>query len=58
MNQKEREKKVVELYLAKESCANIAKKLKIERKSVYRILERNNISLRMSDKKSAFYVII
>lgn len=51
MNQKEREKKVTELYLSGKNCTFISRSVKIERKSVYRILERNNISLRPPEKK-------
>lgn len=51
MNQKEREKKVIELYNDGKSCSIIAQQVKIERKSVYRILERNNIALREPEKK-------
>lgn len=51
MDRKEREQKVIDLYLKKDSCANIAKELNLERKSVYRILERNNIVLRSLEKK-------
>lgn len=51
MNRKEREQKAVKLYLEGKSCTKISKILQIERKSVYRILERNNISLRPPEKK-------
>ena len=51
MNLKEREKKIVDLYIGGTSCTNIATSIKIERKSVYRILERNNIPLRPQQKK-------
>lgn len=45
-DRKLREKEVVRLYEAGESCTNIAKIVSIQRKNVYLILERNNISLR------------
>lgn len=51
MNQKEREQKVIEYYITGKSPSQIAIAFKIERKSVYRILERNQISLRPPEKK-------
>ena len=51
MNQKERENKVVSLYLEGRDCTSISRAVKIERKSVYRILERNQITLRPVEKK-------
>lgn len=51
MNQKEREQEVIELYTSGKNCTFIAKLIKIERKSVYRILDRNHISLRLQEKK-------
>lgn len=52
MNIKEREKEVIRLYTQElETCTKIAVKLKLERKSVYRILERNKVSLRPPEKK-------
>lgn len=51
MNQKEREQKIIALYQEGEKCTKIAQRFKIERKSVYRILERNNVSLRPPEKK-------
>lgn len=51
MNQKERENKVVSLYLEGRDCTSISRAVRIERKSVYRILERNQITLRPVEKK-------
>lgn len=43
----EREIKVIELYtIQKMECSQIANELKMQRRSVYRVLERNNIFLR------------
>ncbi len=52
MDLKEREKKVIELYVNGVSCSNISKTIGIERKSVYRILERNDIQLKIKEKKT------
>lgn len=42
-----REKEVIRLYVEeKENCTNISKIVSIQRKNVYLILERNNITLR------------
>lgn len=51
MNQKEREEKIINLYKSGISCTKIAQRVRVQRKSVYRILERNNIVLRPIEKK-------
>jgi len=51
MNQKERESQVINLYLEGRDGTSISRAFKIERKSVYRILDRNNITLRPAEKK-------
>jgi len=41
----ERDKKVIDLYLSGSTPTNIANELNINRRSIYRILKRNNIDL-------------
>jgi hypothetical protein len=51
MNRKERENQIVNLYNEGHSCPKLERKFKIHRKTIYRILERNNISLRPPEKQ-------
>jgi len=51
MNRKEKEQKAIEMYVAGKSCTQISQTIHTARKSVYRILKRNNISLRPPERK-------
>jgi len=49
MKNKDREKDIIRLYTEEgETCTNISKIVKIQRKNVYLILERNGVQLRKS----------
>lgn len=51
MDTKEKDLKVVTLYIEGNSCANIAKKLKIGNTTVYDVLKRNETPLRIQERK-------
>jgi len=51
MERKSKEKKVLTLYSKGKTCTEIANELKLQRKSIYRILERNNIELTPREKR-------
>lgn len=52
MNRKEKESKVILFYKEGKTCSFISKKLLIGRKSIYRILKRNNIELTQRNKRT------
>lgn len=52
MDKKKRAEQIVSLYNSGESPTKLAQRFKVERKSIYRILDRNKVSLRPPEKKN------
>jgi len=54
----EREIKVIDLYLSGVSASKISKDLGINRRSIYRILHRNNIRLQKNSKSKVHMCVL
>lgn len=52
MKRNEKEQEIIKLYLAGKNCTEISKELDVQRKSIYRILKRNNIDLKKPIKSN------